>query len=54
MTINQLLKKYRDYSFSERDKGDRFERLMADYLRTDPIYSNTFNIVWLWYDFPSR
>ena len=54
MTFNQILEKYRKISFSERDKGDRFERLMAAYLQTDPKYSNLFQKVWLWNDFPGR
>ncbi len=28
MTFQKVLDKYRKISFSERDKGDRFERLM--------------------------
>ena len=28
MTFKQVLNKYRDISYNERDKGDRFERLM--------------------------
>ena len=31
MNFNQILDKYRQVSFSERDKGDRFERLMQAY-----------------------
>ena len=54
MTFKQILDKYRKYSFSERDKGDRFERLMAAYLQTDPKYANLFKKVWLWNDFPGR
>ena len=54
MTFNQILEKYRKYSFSEHDKGDRFERLMAAYLQTDPKFANKFKTVWLWNDFPAR
>jgi len=39
MTFNDVLEKYRAAAFSERDKGDRFERLMQSYLQTDPKYS---------------
>ena len=31
-----ILDKYRTHSFSERDKGDRFERLIQAYLQSDP------------------
>jgi hypothetical protein len=34
MSFQNILDKYRDISFSERDKGDRFERLMQGYLMT--------------------
>ncbi|WP_271766766.1 restriction endonuclease [Aquimarina algiphila] len=54
MTFNNILEKYRKYAFSERDKGDKFERLMAAYLQTDPKYANLFKKVWLWNEFPSR
>ena len=53
-TFHTILEKYRKYSFSERDKGDRFERLMQLYLQTDPKYSYKFKHVWLWNEFPSK
>ena len=51
MTFTQLLTKYRKHSFSERDKGTRFERLMQAYLQTDPKYAYKFKHVWMWNDF---
>ena len=54
MSFNQLLEKYRKISFSERDKGDRFERLMQAYLQTDPKYTNKLKNVWLWNEFPGK
>lgn len=54
MSFNKILEKYRKYSFSERDKGDRFERLMQAYLQTDPQYAFRFKKVWLWSEFPGR
>jgi predicted helicase len=54
MSFNKILDKYRSQSFSERDKGTRFERLMQAYLLTDPKYVSKFKSVWLWNDFPSR
>ncbi len=39
MSFHKILDKYRKISFSERDKGDRFERLMQAYLQTDPKYA---------------
>ena len=49
-----ILDKYRKISFSEKDKGERFERLIKAYLLTDPKYSNLFKKVWMWNEFPSR
>ena len=54
MNFQKILDKYREIAFSERDKGDRFERLMQAYLQTDPTYANLFNYVWLWNEFPSK
>ena len=54
MGFNNLLDKYRKISFSERDKGDRFERLMQAYLMTDPKYSNKLKKVWLWNEFHGK
>ena len=54
MSFNKILEKYRKVSFSERDKGDRFERLMQAYLQTDPLYADRFKKVWLWNEFPGR
>jgi len=54
MNFRQLLEKYRKISFSERDKGTRFERLMKAYLITDPKYAFLFKNVWLWSEFPGK
>lgn len=53
-SFNSVLTKYRKYSFSERDKGDKFERLMQGYLLTDPKYAFQLKKVWLWNEFPSK
>lgn len=52
--FNKLLEKYRKISFSERDKGNRFERLMQAFLKTDPKYAYRFKKVWLWNEFPGK
>lgn len=53
MVFTKILEKYRKISFSERDKGDRFERLLQAYLYTDPKYTH-LKKVWLWSEFPYR
>lgn len=52
--FTKVLDKYRKLSYSQRDKGDRFERLMQGYLQTDPIYASRFKKVWLWNEFPGK
>src|SRR5512136_1639927 len=54
MSFQNILSRYRKFSFSERDKGDRFERLMQAYLYTDPKYAHRFKKVMLWKEFPYR
>lgn len=54
ISFNTVLEKFRKESFSERDKGFRFEKLMQAYLKTTPLYSNLFGKVWLWNEFPCK
>ena len=53
MTFKEVLKKFRNESFTEKDKGTKFERLMRAWLLSDPRYSELTD-VWMWEDFPSR
>lgn len=53
MTFQDVLNIFRSKSFSERDKGTQFERLMRSWLLSDPRY-NMLSEVWLWEDFPGR
>jgi len=53
-TILDILAELRAAATDERDKGGRFERLMAAYLRTDPLYADRFTEVWMWADWPGR
>ncbi|MCZ2355277.1 MAG: DEAD/DEAH box helicase family protein, partial [Bacteroidia bacterium] len=53
-SFNTILARYRETSFSERDKGDRFERLMQAYLQTDSKYADRFKNVWLWNEFSAK
>ncbi|MCL2500243.1 MAG: DEAD/DEAH box helicase family protein [Defluviitaleaceae bacterium] len=54
MTFNDVINKYREISFSERDKGTRFERLMRAFLLTDPKYAHQLKHCWLWENFFAR
>lgn len=53
MNFKEILHKFRTESFTEKEKGTRFERLMRSWLLTDPRY-NELEKVWLWEDFPGR
>lgn len=53
-TFSDILMSFRTSSFSERDKGDRFEKLIQRYLKTTPIYSGQFETIWAWKEFPYR
>lgn len=54
MPFRDVLNRFRKAAFSERDKGDRFERLMQAWLATDPQYAYRFRNIWLWNEFPAR
>jgi predicted helicase len=53
-TIHEVLEELRASALDERDKGDRFERLVQAYFRADPQWSQQFSDVWLWLEWPGR
>lgn len=53
-TIHDILHEFREAATSNRDMGDRFERLIATYLITDPMQAERFSDVWLWTEWPDR
>src|SRR5680860_126526 len=53
-SIHDILDELRASATSERDKGDRFERLIQAYFKTDLMYANQYSDVWLWGEFPDR
>ncbi|QIK53794.1 DEAD/DEAH box helicase [Dysgonomonas sp. HDW5B] len=54
MTFKDILQKFRKESFSEKEKGTKFERLIKSWLLTDPRYADKLQKVWLWEEFPGR
>lgn len=52
--IEKILNEFRDAATSNRDLGDKFERLMASALKLDSGLAGEFSNVWLWSDFPYR
>ena len=53
-SIHTILQQFRDAATSNRDLGDRFERLILRYLELDPIYADRFSHVWMWNDWPQK
>ncbi len=54
MTVQNILEKLREKATSPRDLGNQFERLIVQYLTTDPLYKTKYSEVWLWMDWPDR
>jgi predicted helicase len=54
ITLDTILEQFRDDARSNRDSGDRFERLILGYLQLDPLYLDRFSAVWMWNDFPGK
>lgn len=52
--INDILTEIRQKSFTEKEKGTDFERLMKSYMKTTTLYADRFKEVWLWMEFPYR
>ncbi len=49
-----LLNEFTEAARTNRDKGTLFERLIANYLVTDPQYADRLADVWLWSEWPDR
>lgn len=54
MTFKDVLELFRRESFSEREKGAKFEKLIKRWLQSDPRYKDKLQKVWMWEDFPSK
>jgi predicted helicase len=53
-TIYDVLEALRAAAKTEREKGEKFERLVKAYLQTDPVFADQFSDVWLWTEYPRR
>ena len=53
-TFSDLLNELTEAAQTQRDKGTQFERLIANYLMTDPQYADRLSDVWLWGEWPGR
>jgi predicted helicase len=54
VSFQALLAELRQSATSTRDLGDKFERLMKAYLKTDPTYTQQFAQVYLWQEWEGR
>lgn len=53
-SIHDLLDEYERTAPDQRTKGLYFERLIREFLVTDPVYAAQYDEVWLWQDWPGR
>jgi len=53
-TIRDILSELAAAATDKKDKGDKFERLMKAYFKTDPLYIERFSDVWLWSEWPGN
>ncbi|MFF6811627.1 DEAD/DEAH box helicase [Streptomyces sp. NPDC012403] len=51
-SVYEVLEAIRAEEDNNRDRGTRFERLMAEYLRKDPEWSEQLSQVWMYADWP--
>lgn len=51
-TVYDVIKRIRESSTVNRDRGTSFEELMVQYLSTDPQWTEQFSRVWMWADWP--
>ena len=54
VTIYEVLDELRGAALDKRDKGDKFQRLVLNFLQTDPEWVARFSDVWLWSEWPER
>lgn len=52
--VEQVLADIRAIAINERDKGDRFERLMLHAFKTDRTFRRQFSEIWMWMEWPER
>jgi predicted helicase len=54
ITLDTILAQFREDARNNRDLGDRFERLIQQFLRIDPLYAELFSEVWLRNEWPKK
>ncbi|NQV87106.1 MAG: DEAD/DEAH box helicase, partial [Woeseiaceae bacterium] len=54
VSLHDILAQFRDDARNNRDLGDRFERMMQQFFRVDPLYAGLFSEVWMWNEWPLK
>lgn len=54
ISLGTILSQFRDDARNNRDLGDRFERMMQQFFRVDPLYHALFSEVWMWNEWPLK
>jgi predicted helicase len=54
ISIHDILDQFRKEALSNRELGDKFERLICRYLELDPLYADRFSNVWMWNEWPQK
>ena len=52
--LEAVLDSLRSAATDKRDQGDKFERLMVRFFQTDREWSQRFDAVWTWMEWPDR
>jgi len=53
-TVHDILEQFRNLSKDQLQKGKLFEKMIAQFLLTDPQYANRLDKVWMWNEWPER
>jgi len=54
VTFDDVLDKIRKESKNTRELGIKFEKITQDFMRTDSVYADRFERVWLWKQWPDN
>ncbi|MFC9836509.1 DEAD/DEAH box helicase [Rhodococcus sp. NPDC127530] len=53
-TVHDIIKAFRAVPTTNRERGDKFEKLMVQYFKHNPLHAQKYSDVWLWSQWPGR
>lgn len=53
-TVHDIIEAFRSVPTSNRERGDKFEKLMVQYFKHNPLYAEKYSDVWMWTQWPGR